>query len=162
MTQRIQDDSSTRARRGRGDDGAALVEFALIAVLLATLVFGIINFGFLLSFKQDMTRAAAEGARAGAVAPDPLNAVAAATSATNEAVEGFGKACGEGGMTCTISPATFDCDGIGAGTAKCVEVTLEYDYKDHPLLPDFPIISAFMPDQVSATSVARVNPAVAP
>ena len=39
-----------------------------VMVLLFTLVFGIISFGLILSFKQDMTRAAAEGARAGAVA----------------------------------------------------------------------------------------------
>ena len=143
-------------RRGRGDSGAALVEFAFISVLLFTLVFGIIGFGMLLSFKQDMTRAAAEGARAGAVAFPSSEAVAEATAATNEAVAGFDKTCGTGGMTCTI-PALIDCDGIGAGDEKCVKVTLTYDYKRFPLVGNLPIISAFMPDTVEASSVARVN-----
>ncbi len=155
MTPRIQNDSSTR--RCRGDGGAAFVEFVLVSVFLFLLVFGIINFGYLLSFKQDMTRAAAEGARAAAVAFPGDTAVAEANAATDEAVEGFGQTCDAGGMTCTVSSAPFDCDGAGGGTAQCVEVTLEYDYENEPLLPDLPIISAFMPDKVVATSVARVN-----
>jgi Flp pilus assembly protein TadG len=155
MTRRKHD--RPRANRGRGDGGAALLEFAFIAVLLFTLVFGIISFGLLLSFKQDLTRAAAEGARAGAVAYRATDAVTEATAATNEAVDGFGKACGEGGMTCTISPATFDCDGVGPGVAECVEVTLTYDNEADPITPPLPVISAFLPDSLEATSVARVN-----
>ena len=149
-------DRTTTPRRGRGDRGAALVEFSLIAVLLFALVFGIISFGLLLSFKQDLTRAAAEGARAGAVAPSG-DAVADALAATSEAVEGFGKTCNEGGMTCIVSPATFDCDGVGSGDAQCVEVTLRYDNVEDPISPEFPGLGLIMPDTLEATSVARVN-----
>ncbi len=156
MTTRKPDRRSTPRRCG-GDDGAALLEFALVAVLLFSLVFGIIAFGLLLSFKQDLTRAAAEGARAGAVAFPSSDAVEDAGAATQEAVEGFGKSCGEGGMTCTISPATFDCDGGGPGDAECVEVTLTYDNEADPIVPPFPLLSALMPDTLEATSVARVN-----
>ncbi len=150
-------DRRAQPRRAGGDEGAALLEFALVAVLLFSVVFGIIAFGLLLSFKQDLTRAAAEGARAGAVAFPSSEAVDSAEAATQEAVEGFGQSCGEGGMTCTISPATFDCDGGGPGTAQCVEVTLTYDNESDPIVPPFPLISAFLPDTMEATSVARVN-----
>src|SRR5688500_6301269 len=110
--------STERGGRARGDGGAALVEFALMAVLLFTLIFGIISFGLLLSFKQDMTRAAAEGARAGAVAvavPPQTRAQAAqaaAETATREAVEEFGGSfdngvgCSHAGMTCTFGLPT--------------------------------------------------------
>ena len=57
-----------RLRRCTDDGASSMVEFAFIMVLLLTIVFGIINFGLILSFKQDVTRAAAEGARAAAVA----------------------------------------------------------------------------------------------
>jgi Flp pilus assembly protein TadG len=154
---RLQQDRPTAPRRARGDAGTALVEFSLVAVLLFLVIYGIISFGLLLSFKQDLTRAAAEGARAGAVAVPVDDAVGDAVAATNEAVEGFGKSCGEGGMTCTVSPATFDCDGSGPGDAKCVEVTLQYDNEADPVTPPFPLLSAFMPDTLEATSVARVN-----
>ena len=149
-------------RRGRGDSGAALVEFAFISVLLFTLVFGIIGFGMLLSFKQDLTRAAAEGARGGAVAFPASTALADARDATDEALDGFGQACGEDGMVCQV--VLYDCadalpDSGGNQPAKpdCVSVTLRHDYKDHPIVPSLPFVSAFIPDEVVATSVARVN-----
>lgn len=69
----------------RRDDGAAMVEFAFVGVLLVVLLFGIINMGVLLSFKQNLTQAASESARAGiAVALDTSDDTAA-----NTAVEPF-------------------------------------------------------------------------
>jgi len=144
-------------RRGRGEEGAALLEFALVGVLLCTLIFGIIGFGEMLSFKQDLTRAAAEGARGGAVAYPSTGAQSKAVAGTNAAVGSFGKTCGTGGLTCTI-PATYDCDGAGAGTTKCVSVELSYDYEHHPLIANLPFVSVFMPKTLTAKSVAEINP----
>ena len=151
--------------RGRGDRGAAVVEFALVMILLFTLVFGIISFGLILSFKQDMTRAAAEGARAGAVAlpvggqtPEDA-ALLAAQGATEEAVRAFGgsfgtSGCSRAGMDvcgATIAPCAED------PTLQCVTVELSFDYEAEPLYGRLPLISAFMPDEVHAESVARIN-----
>ena len=74
--------------RAQGDHGAALVEFALVSVLLLSIVFGIIHYGLILSFKQDVTRAAAEGARAGAVTfpAAQTDVETAAQGALNDAV----------------------------------------------------------------------------
>ena len=47
--------------------GAAVVEFAIILPLLLVLLFGIVEFGFLLYNKAMITNAAREGARAGIV-----------------------------------------------------------------------------------------------
>lgn len=171
------------APRRLGDDcGAALVEFTIIAGLLLLLVFGIINFGLILSFKQDVTRAAAEGARAGAIAlpsstygtNDPRRL--AAQQATEEAVQGFDKTCGVDGMDCRVS--VHDCDdpipdtdgyhasdptaNVQPGNTPnvqqdCVTVELVYDYENNPLLVPLPLISPFLPDRVAAKSVARLN-----
>src|SRR5688572_9872901 len=54
----------------RRDRGTALVEFAFVATLLFMLVFAIIGFGVVLSFKQTLTHAAAEAARRGATTQD--------------------------------------------------------------------------------------------
>jgi len=148
-----------RHRRARGDDGVALVEFALVGGLLLTLVFGIISFGLILSFKQDMTRAAAEGARAGAVAFPARNARTDALNATGTAVRAFGGSfsttgCARTGMNCTIlAPAPC----LGDTTHQCVTVELVFNYGDNPLYGDIPLISAFLPEFVTAKSVARVN-----
>ncbi len=44
-------------RRERGERGAAALEFALIAPLLLMLVFGIIQYGYVLSFRQALSQA---------------------------------------------------------------------------------------------------------
>ncbi len=47
--------------------GQTLVEFALTAIILLVLIFGIIEFSFIMYDKSMITRASREGARAGAV-----------------------------------------------------------------------------------------------
>ena len=162
--------------RARGDEGAALVEFALVAVLLLSIVFGIIHYGLILSFKQDVTRAAAEGARAGAVAfpATPTDVETAAQAALDDAVESFGgstwssQGCSRAGMRCRVSegPCTH-------GSGRCVTVELYYDYdgdgdcggvaKDPAqpgtqLFGEIPVIGGLVaPDCVSAKSVAKTN-----
>jgi hypothetical protein len=64
------------ARRRHDDRGAAAVEFALIAPLLFMLVFAIIDFGFGIHAWDATHNAAREGARFGAVNPDPALIVA--------------------------------------------------------------------------------------
>lgn len=52
-----------RRQGGSGDSGAAAVEFALVAMLLVTLLVGIIQFGYLFFQWLELTHAAREGAR---------------------------------------------------------------------------------------------------
>jgi Flp pilus assembly protein TadG len=150
-----------RPRRGKGDDGAALVEFAFVMVLLFTLVFGIISFGLILSFRQDVTRAAAEGARAGAVALPNSTAQSKAQLALEEAVESFGgsewsgNGCSRAGVT-ECAAVVAPCDNEPA--VECVTVRFTYDYDAFPLYGEIPLVSGFFPDEISAESVARINP----
>lgn len=60
-----------RPRRARGDGGAALVEFALLAVPLFLILFGIIEFGWTFLQNLDVRHGAREGARLAAVNYDP-------------------------------------------------------------------------------------------
>ena len=53
---------------GRSEQGAEMVEFAIVVVLLMTLVYGIVSVGLSLAAKETITQAAADGARAGSVA----------------------------------------------------------------------------------------------
>jgi len=61
--------ASRRDKVGR-EDGAAAVEFAIVATLFFMLVFGIIDFGFAFHSWNNAANAAREGARKGAVDPD--------------------------------------------------------------------------------------------
>ncbi len=61
------DKSVRHANRRAGDRGASLVEFALLAPFLILLLFGIIEFGWLLGEFNDVRHGAREGARVAAV-----------------------------------------------------------------------------------------------
>lgn len=157
-----------RRRRASGDGGAALVEFAFVMILLFTLVFGIVSFGLILSFKQDMTRAAAEGARAGAVAFPNGTAGPKAQLALDGAVRSFGgpnwsaNGCSRTGLTtCTavVAPCANEPPPVPpAPTVQCVTATLVYDYDTYPLYGEIPLVSGFFPDTIEARAVARINP----
>ncbi|MGZ6544634.1 MAG: TadE/TadG family type IV pilus assembly protein [Actinomycetota bacterium] len=60
----------TPARKLRREDGAAAVEFAIVASLFFMLVFGIIDFGFAFHSWNNAANAAREGARLAAVDPN--------------------------------------------------------------------------------------------
>lgn len=151
-----------------------MVEFALVAVILVTLVVAIINFGLLLSFKQDVTRAATEGAREAAVTLPPAAAPGAQTSdsryiagvaATNDAVDSFNKTCNVDGMTCSVvlhncndtNPVASSVAYYNDGVDDCVTVELTYDYAGFPLIAEPPILGSALPDTITAKSVARLN-----
>jgi Flp pilus assembly protein TadG len=155
---RSHDRAPRRLARYAADDGAAMVEFSLVLLLLAILIFGIISFGYLFSFRQNMTQAAAEGARAAAVAAGGSEATDANVAVALAIKASFGKDCGTGGLTCTVTgPSNALCVNDTNTAHLCVKVTLTFDYKNHPLLPDAPVISKFMPDTISVYSVARVS-----
>ncbi len=61
---------SSRVSRLRGDEGAALVEFALILPFLLVVMLGTITSGFALNDDIQLTHSAREGARYGATVPE--------------------------------------------------------------------------------------------
>lgn len=143
-----------RAPRWRDQRGAALVELSLAIVVLLLLVFGIITFGLILSFKQGMTQAAAEGARAAAVAP-LADAVVMAEAATARSVDAFDQACNVDGLTCTFGPPR-PC-APPAVTRQCMEVELVYDYENFPLLPKLPLLAALLPATLTSASDVELS-----
>lgn len=131
-----------RRRERRGERGAAAVEFALILPILATLLFGIIDYGDMLSVRQAVSQAAAEGARAAAVNPDDGAKAAAAMAAVEDALDAHGEEC----------TAACDVEIVACGSAECAEVTVVIDYD--ALIPGFDLL---LPETLSYTATARVS-----
>src|SRR5439155_24287958 len=117
---------------------------------------GIIIFGMLLSQRQNLAQAAAEGARAGAVAAAG-NAQTDAKAAVDQAVLAFSQACGNTKLVCgngtstpfTIGPCQYN------GLVNCITVTLTLNARS--VLPDIPLVGIFLPDTISATSTAEIS-----
>jgi Flp pilus assembly protein TadG len=153
------------ARKPR-ERGAALVEFTFVALLLFMLIFGIIGYSYMMSLRQTMTQATAEGARAGAVAVAG-SAEAAALTALNQALAQHDVSCAEpnlrhdGANVGTCDVRVVDCaTPNGANTAAvpdCVVVEADYRYRDHPQLPTFPGLGLTLPEHLSYSAIAEVT-----
>lgn len=152
--------------RRRDDGGAAAVEFALVMIPLLYLVFGVISYGYMLSFRQSISQASAEGARAAAVAPAGLTDTELKTrarEAINETLRTYDISCTAAGVlnhgaspagACTISNKQT-CTG-STTSAQCIQVTLNYTYDDDPLLPDVGY-GVVLPDNLRFVSEVQVS-----
>ena len=145
------------------DRGAAAVEFALVVPLLVLLVFGIISYGVMLSFRQTLSQATTEGARAAAVTLVEAQKTSQGIAAVNDALDSTGVTCAGGSLrrggsavgTCDVG-APAPCSPSGA-TPTCVTVTLSYDYDAHPLVPSFPGVGVVLPSTLRYSATARVS-----
>jgi len=157
-----------RGKRSRrcSDDGAAAVEFALVVPLLVLVLFGIISYGVMLSFRQSLSQAAAEGARAAAVTFLEDDKKDEAVLAVTGALDSFDVSCTEGGDlirdgegdvgACDISEPKACVPAAGEGV-QCVIVTLTYDYKNSSIVPTFPGVGIILPDTLTYEAQARVS-----
>jgi Flp pilus assembly protein TadG len=143
-------------KSGHGERGAVLVEFALVVTFLCLVVFGVITFGILLGYRQNLTQAATEAARAASVQQDRSDQVTAALSAATSALDELDHRCGstpQDGITCTVS-SVFACPDDTDLACRTVTVTLDND--QHSVVPKVPLLSAFIPHQLHATTTVIV------
>lgn len=161
-----------RRRRSRaGEDGAAAVEFALLVPVICVVVFATISYAYMFSFRQALSQAAAEGARASVgaavtgtcpptAAAYPVTgcpAQAAAADAVARSLDGYGMTCnGAAHLTCAITPPTT-CSGPPAASGQCVTVTVSYPYREHDLLPSVPGFGFTLPETLRFSSTVVVR-----
>ena len=153
-------------RHGSDDRGAAAVEAALIiCFLILPLTFGMIGYGYMLSFRQAMSQAAAEGARAAAVdmrATTSEEKVTLAEELVTGALGSYGVSCEDGqlrrggspvpGGTCVVEPAAACSNG-----STCARVTVAYPYRDQSLLPSLPGLGILYPSTLSYSASVRAD-----
>lgn len=117
-------------KRGDGRQrGGAAVEFALIAVLLLSLIFAIIEFGILMFDKHVLTNASREGARAGVVMRIPRVSDAEIRNVVNHYAQAHMVTFGpSSSLTTNISPAEAARTGALFGTELVVSVTYPFEF----------------------------------
>ena len=111
------------ARLRKSEDGAELIEMAIVLPLLLLLIMGLVDFGFLFQRYVVLTNAAAEGARVAGL-PGYSNADATArvqAYATNGGVPGA--------VNVATAPITFPRAGGGTWPGTQVTVTHVYTYQ---------------------------------
>ncbi len=109
------------ARRGRGDRGAQLIEFALTFPLMLMVVLGIVDFAFVFHHNEVVTNAAREGARIGTLP-------GYGTTDVENRVNAYLVAGGLPGTPAVTVTGTTVPVGGGFWPATSVGVTYNYDY----------------------------------
>jgi Flp pilus assembly protein TadG len=162
--QRVVDMLAAGQARRRGQEGNAALEFALLAPLVLYLILGLITYGWILAFRQTLSQGAAEGARAAAVSPGGYTDTQkknAAIAAINDSLTTYGLTCDTSGNLlksgsivgyCTVGVAICTNDSSN----RCITVSLDYLYQDHPLIP-LPGMGIAAPSHIPYTAVAEVN-----
>jgi Flp pilus assembly protein TadG len=147
------------ARHIRGERGAAFVEFVIVVPFLMMFLYMIIAYGVMFSFRQTLSQAAVEGARAAAVAPSNLTYSQRRDRALVAIDESFqGGICGTltcagGTLICSIPTVPVTC----GDATKCISVTVRYPYRANPrvVVPQF--FSTALPEYLEYTASARIN-----
>lgn len=148
-----------------------MVEFTIVALLLFTLIFGIIGQAYMMSFRQAISQGAAEGARAAAVAATTSTTAQKQTlarNALNEALSSYQVTCGTLNATTGVGALTRGTTGVGSctitiaactnNTSKtCASVRVDYLYRAHPLLPSIPGLGVTLPTHLAYTAVAEIS-----
>jgi len=118
----------------RNQRGAALVEFTIVALLLFTLLFGIIEFGLLIKDYLTLSHAAREGARSAAlgstttVINDRIDDMTIALSG-GDVTPTLEKSTDDGGSWVSLGNAGTDPDKNNAATGNLVRVTISYPHQ---------------------------------
>lgn len=121
--------------RARGERGAVAVEFALIVPMLLLLVFGIIEFGFMLNRDTIIGNASRDGARVASLNgtyDDIETAIKSELTATGIPASSSAVAikidCIQpGGAVCNANKSTYD-GLVQSGATATVRVTYDYEW----------------------------------
>lgn len=160
---------SLRTAQRNRQRGVAAVEFALVFVLLFSMLYALATFGSVLYIQQSVSRAAAEGARAiGLLTPAPTAGDARVKDAVYDALAGSLVVPSSvstdvaSRRTWIVSKVAVTVDrGTPSSPGAYVNyvVNVSYPYSANRLLPSLPLLdtSKWMPDQLQSRSTAALK-----
>jgi Flp pilus assembly protein TadG len=178
LAPRMRNIAKRLSRQHDDERGAEMVEFAIVIVLLITILYGIITWGLILAGQSTITQAAADAARSGIVqgtgtvsscngysstAVSAAGCTAVQQAATDlgwmnkgtckETVNGTLIQGSTGPISC--SATTEACPSASANT--CLSVTVSYAYSTSPLFPELPGLGLITPSTISSTNVLQIS-----
>ncbi|PCE26884.1 pilus assembly protein TadE [Paraburkholderia acidicola] len=138
--------------------GATAVEFAVVFPLFFAIFYAIVTFSLIFVAQQNLTLASEEGARAALnyqAASSVTLAIAARVSAASTAAVSMAAPMISRGVSGTAVSAPC---AASAASMQCITVTVNYDYANHPLVPNLPLLSGILPGQLSSSATVQLNP----
>lgn len=154
-------------RSHQREEGAVVVEFAVVFGLFVVLLSGIIQYGVIFAAQQSLSHASAEAARAvvnivdedddgsaadeavvrvGEVLDQQLSWLDGSIDASDTAKVDYVVQCADAGCDEAIQPAADAC-------ADCLQVVVTFDWEDDAVVPT--IFPVFTPSTLTATANVR-------
>lgn len=134
----------------RDDRGQELVEYAIVFILLTTLILGIIEFGIIIFTQSSLSNAAREGARFAVVRPNQSYSV---NPINNQACPGANPIVVR---VCERLPGVANAGNVRVSVARisgpAVRVTVTYSYN-----PFFGLIDPFLPNGLTLGSQSTMR-----
>ena len=149
-----------RFLRPRNEEGAAAVEFAIVAIPFFLLLYGLIVFGMALAVKQSVTNAAAEGARAAVGISDASDAVVKAEEVVASRLDWLGSNYQASDLTVSwYNESTSSCGDLAppSGQPWTICVAIDLPYKSREVVPTAPIISSVTPEHLRSTAIVQIG-----
>jgi len=119
---------------------------ALVLPVLIFVLYGLITFGVILAEKQQITNAAADGARAAVGQTSGPLAVAAATARVQQSLGAPGNYA-----------ANITYGACSGGSGQCVTVNIVYDYANHPIVPTAPGLGLITPSTFTSKAIVQYS-----
>ena len=123
-------------RFAHGEHGTVAIEFAIVLVLLLTILFGIIAFGFQLATRIALSYAVAEGGRSAVAGLTSTERQQLATDAVNRVLTDFSPLIDPTDATITVSSEGETSNG------ELIEVAIAYSDDRFNLFPFMPAFSS--------------------
>jgi Flp pilus assembly protein TadG len=157
--------SSMARRRAFGERGTAIVEMAFVVPLFFLLIFGMMDFGWAFSIRENMIHSAQEGLRSALVA-NSADQVCTAKFVAHQRMQGIIGATRAGAESSMTAPCTDPASDLvvtitpgpacaGAGT-NCLTVTMTYPYRSDQLVA-IPLFENLAPSTMTVSVTQRVS-----
>jgi len=134
-------------RAAAAEEGTASVEFALVAVLFLTFLFGVVAYGIQFASRLAIAQAASEGARASIAGLTDAERIGYATAAAQAVLDSYGGLVDPAATTVVAAPV--------AGDASRFRVTVTHDLGAFALAQLVPFVP--VPMDVTTASVTVNN-----
>lgn len=140
----------TRIRtRLQRQDGAAAVEFAIVAMVFLLFLYGIITYGFIFGLDQSMNHAAEEGARSAISKTTEADAISHAEATALDRLSWLGGRIQASDIDATVA----DC--VNDTSVRCITVTITYPWSTRPIVPRLATLP--QPSQLIAIAVVELT-----
>jgi Flp pilus assembly protein TadG len=159
--------TARRATARRPQRGVAAIEFALVFMILFSVLYALVTFGAVFYLQQSVTRASEEGARAvGLLMPAPAandqrvkDAVydSLANSLVVPASANSSLTNRRNWIVANVSVNVTRSNPSSPGAYIRYDVTVSYPYSANRLLPNIPLVEQWMPDQLRSRTTAALR-----